>query len=40
MCRQLPWDGVADRNCTLAGSVSVTVTAEASEGPWLVTESV
>ena len=37
---QVPWDGVAETNDTLGGSMSVTVTPEASEGPWLATLSV
>ena len=36
-CEQLPWLGVADTNVTDPGSVSVTTTPVASEGPRFVT---
>ena len=37
---QVPWLGVAEPNVTPLGSVSVTVTMVASDGPSLVTVSV
>ena len=39
-CEQLPCDGVADSYVTPLGSVSVTVTPVALEGPALLTPSV
>jgi hypothetical protein len=39
-CEQLPWDGVAELNVTPDGSVSVTVTPAAPEGPALLMPSV
>ena len=39
-CEQLPWVGVAESNVTPLGSVSVSVTPVAPEGPELLTLSV
>ena len=39
-CEQVPCEGVAELNVTPAGSVSVTVTAVAFDGPALATPRV